>query len=868
MKLEDYIPYYTDIENDDFNSNTYAKKEFRETLDYALPQQVFIPRFMSTHTMYRSLLVFHEMGTGKTCTAINTIEQIFSENSTIKNALILLKGQSLIDNFINELVTVCKKEKYQSLYGNARIKTKLRPRYEFATYEVFAKRLATMNASLYNNYVIVIDEVHNIVTSSLTEYTPIFNFLHEVSNSKILLLTGTPMRDKVNEIAYIMNLILPTGNQVPVSTEFDSMFIRGLDIINTDKLSTYLTGRISYIKSSISDTPKIFIGKKLGSLTSFIVFPTYMSSTQTSAYSNAYSNDKDLYNSSRQASLLVFPNGLFGSSGFTEYITRIVKKNKIGESKNRYTWKSDALAKQFYPMNQLELYSSKYAFVIKQILENPSKLFFIYGEFVEGSGLILFSKILELYGFSRSIGKQEHGKHYSLVTNMTTSVKQTRKVLSVFNSSDNKFGAYIQVIIGSRMISEGFTLKNVSYIHILTPYWNYGEIDQAIARGYRAFSHDSLIAAGIKPEVQVYQHVAIPLNGESIDLYMYETSERKDIQIKHMEHIIKLNAIDCELFKSINSRFNKNFSRECDYLKCEYTCNNINQLPVDDTTYNLYYSDNEVSKLAENIKSALQNGNLYKTFNYLSPLILSNAVDKIKFIERRSVIGYPKIDGQFVYASPSKYDNSDLTNMYYIANPSVSLRIPIESIAQKYLYVIKIPKLIDDVCQLRSEEALHSLPLNIQEEFIKSSFIVGETPTSSFIRQVYSNYIHTVGDTYVVTLNKDNIQCFSNNEWNVCPENIVSENITTLQDIEQRATEFGYYGIQLKNKFYIKFILQDEAEDKRLKSRGRVCTTIDKSDLLGIASKANISIDKKLSKPKICSVLYDWFKENNLILYS
>mgnify|MGYP000014339514 CR=1 FL=1 len=38
--------------------------------------------------------------------------------------------------------------------------------------------------------------------------------------------------------------------------------------------------------------------------------------------------------------------------------------------------------------------------------------------------------------------------------------------------------------------SEGITLKNIRNIHIVTPSWNFSEIDQAIARGYRLFSHN------------------------------------------------------------------------------------------------------------------------------------------------------------------------------------------------------------------------------------------------------------------------------------------------------------------------------------------------------------------------------------------
>src|SRR5690606_18002625 len=178
-------------------------------------------------------------------------------------------------------------------------------------------------------------------------------------------------------------------------------------------------------------------------------------------------------------------------------------------------------------------------------------------EFVEGSGIVLFSKILELYGFSRSIGKDTtKAKRYAIISNLTTSLKQIRNIIKLYNSSENRYGEYIQVIIGSKVISEGFTLKNVQQVHILTPHWNYSETDQTIARAYRAFSHDALIADGVDPILEIYQHVSVPeTTSLNIDLKMYEISEQKDILIKKIERVIKESAFDCQFLIDRNKIF-------------------------------------------------------------------------------------------------------------------------------------------------------------------------------------------------------------------------------------------------------------------------------------------------------------------------
>ena len=102
------------FENQNFNNVIVTKKEFS---DLKLPRiekqkkkgsgeqynhQKIISRFMNSHTPYNELLLFHEMGTGKTCTAISVIENLRKDYknktlwSNIDGAIICAKGGSLL----------------------------------------------------------------------------------------------------------------------------------------------------------------------------------------------------------------------------------------------------------------------------------------------------------------------------------------------------------------------------------------------------------------------------------------------------------------------------------------------------------------------------------------------------------------------------------------------------------------------------------------------------------------------------------------------------------------------------------------------------------------------------------------------------
>ena len=91
--LPSFIPYYPSNEyltSSAFNSVLTSKQEFRDLeLEKAesypskkgdrMRHQELIARYMSSHTLYDEMLVLHEMGTGKTCSAIAVMEQLKKE---------------------------------------------------------------------------------------------------------------------------------------------------------------------------------------------------------------------------------------------------------------------------------------------------------------------------------------------------------------------------------------------------------------------------------------------------------------------------------------------------------------------------------------------------------------------------------------------------------------------------------------------------------------------------------------------------------------------------------------------------------------------------------------------------------------------
>jgi len=82
-----YLDEPTDIKR---QSDLLCKAEFEH-----LPHQVFVRNFLSPQTPYRSLLLYHQLGTGKTCTAIGVCEefrQTMKQIGTTKQQRIIIVG--------------------------------------------------------------------------------------------------------------------------------------------------------------------------------------------------------------------------------------------------------------------------------------------------------------------------------------------------------------------------------------------------------------------------------------------------------------------------------------------------------------------------------------------------------------------------------------------------------------------------------------------------------------------------------------------------------------------------------------------------------------------------------------------------------
>ena len=698
------------------------------------------------------------------------------------------------------------------------------------------------------------------------------------------------MKDDPEEIASIMNLILPIDEQLPsVNEDFKKKFFKdeenGIISIRPEKiqeLKKIFKGRVSYLKSMESNVTKNFMGEPVGELTHFKIVEDLMSDFQAKYYKEALVKDgseKGVYTYSRQASLFVFPDGSYGSVGFDKYIKRTEKTGLFGDKKNRsYSY---ALSNEFIKeikgssdqetLKKIRKCSSKYADSIEQILKcyEENKSSFIYCEFVRGSGAILFSLLLHLFGFVKARGNETtEEKRYAIITNKTATQREIKDVINTFNKSTNINGKIISVVIGSSVISEGFSLNNIQSEQILTPWFNYSEIAQAIARGTRLGSHNDLLKTGYNPRIDIFQRVSVLKDSSfSVDLYMYELSEKKDINIKHIERIIKESAFDCALNYERNHVEGYDYQRECDYTLCDYKCEGVSSIDnieeLDLSTYQLYYMSKEIKIIIEKVRELYRNNfklnleTLINTFDYSKFQILTSLRIMINenyvIYNKYGLPSYLREEKNMFFLVDSLSVMSNFFSNYYTKNPNVETSEIFSNIVDE-MFINSIPDMINKLLSSDNEEEiveiLNNIPIDVQQIILESCIVAREKnidinrTARDIILNYFKDFYEKISDKWIVWLTydeTDTLKCLENldsNYWNNCSEQDVKNLKDKRQKIqtETESNPYGYYGKinPTTGAFCIVNVKQTKEGDKRTENTGKVCKTWDKGDVVNL----------------------------------
>lgn len=259
-----------------------------------LAHQHFVKRFMSGQTPYKSILLYHGLGSGKTCSAIGISEEMrsYTKQTGVNSRIYIIASPNVQDNFrlqlfdetkliqtngvwslntcvgtkiLNEINPTNSPLQREKIVSQA--KTIINRDYKFMGYLEFANYIdrkinvlsPTAEQELikkyFSNCLIIIDEVHNCTKDTKTLSSQLKKLAKHADDLRFVLLSATPMYNSPREIIWITNLM--NLNDGRSAIKYSDVFDEDGTIIEPKKkdedkginlLRRKLNGYISYVR--------------------------------------------------------------------------------------------------------------------------------------------------------------------------------------------------------------------------------------------------------------------------------------------------------------------------------------------------------------------------------------------------------------------------------------------------------------------------------------------------------------------------------------------------------------------------------------------------------------------------------------------
>jgi hypothetical protein len=289
--LEDFGIYKMDPQVAIPNQKAFEEKvnalcQFEKTY-----YQHLVSQYINQRTPYRSLLLYHGIGSGKTCSAITIAETFLAKHRLFEEPEVwIISKKALKKSFEQEVFQTmllltpeflreqCTGDSYYQLIPDhsklsqeklqQRILRVIKSRYRFYGYEKFANLVTsyleagTLQENIKNK-LIIIDEAHNIRNLETGEgqkkiIEPLLKFIQMGEGNRLVLLTATPMFNEPEEILWLLSLLTLNDRQDHLLSPFQLPSLKQKSTLALiDKLSRYY---ISYVRGNNPFTFAVRVG--------------------------------------------------------------------------------------------------------------------------------------------------------------------------------------------------------------------------------------------------------------------------------------------------------------------------------------------------------------------------------------------------------------------------------------------------------------------------------------------------------------------------------------------------------------------------------------------------------------------------------
>jgi hypothetical protein len=533
--------------------------------------QAFLEQWV-TENEWQSLLLYHEIGSGKTCTSITIAEAVLERHRGM-NVKVILPAE-LRTNFVTELLGPCTGGKYDDEGSSP---------YDIMSINKFVNRtkrrrhdLEAFFGEFTQNTVFILDEIQTMVSpglkdkqmedileSGVMERSSTKNvhaamvraltfFAHP--SAKFVFLTATPLFDSIAELvqlAFLMND--RKGRRV------EERF-RGKDHLRISDFVPLFRGKVSYFpKLSPRAYPSIL--RLIVNVPCTVEIAENLDNIEIEKKTNEDKEFEEMFMAKQRQGALYydidFDNGMESEEEVDENGEAVVDAT-TGLTKKRFV--KQPPFKGPTTDDYLHDHAPK-IFACLQKLMDPDMVgkHCVYCSFVT-HGLNILIAALEARGWSnvteRAVPGSANYRRFVVWKGGMDDDAVKIPVMRRLNDIANVDGRDVRLVLGSPAIKAGISFKHMQHMHVLDSTWNISSVRQIEGRVNRYCSHVAITPAmerdlGLKRRVIIHTYFLRREDKPTIDDMILSIVRRKQDLTKKGEDMLQNVAIDHWLFQEL-----------------------------------------------------------------------------------------------------------------------------------------------------------------------------------------------------------------------------------------------------------------------------------------------------------------------------
>ena len=284
MNSNDLVNQHNELIFDFYKKTSKTMKE--QDSNFVLqPAQKFVKKFLSPYTGNTGILLFHKLGSGKTCSALQ-IGLNFLD--FFDNKILVIGRENLLKNFTKEIFdysNINENKQFNGCIGrnllerivpdwrkeseniiNYKMKMFINSNFELTTPgTLFNEKNTNMDTrkyiheiqEKYSDRVIIVDEAHGVRDENKNDdqQKKVTKILSDImiyaKNVRLVLLSATPMYNEVKDLYDIMDLLMLNDKSINVNNNKS----KSKRIVNDKDIAFFAKNYVSYLSGNYLNYP-------------------------------------------------------------------------------------------------------------------------------------------------------------------------------------------------------------------------------------------------------------------------------------------------------------------------------------------------------------------------------------------------------------------------------------------------------------------------------------------------------------------------------------------------------------------------------------------------------------------------------------